>query len=352
MEGMITIAEPAKRSFIKRQAPSSVGFLDRLPLEILHLTFNLLDFQSLSYFSRTSLQGKTLVESLPAYRDLMQYAPRTLKALGQTGLLHFHPAATIYQAMQSKACISCGEYGAFLFLLTCQRCCYHCLCDNTDLWLISSSLARKCFSLTSNDLKHVPTLHSIPGTYTTDQKSRRQRLRLINVKQARELEPKLRGRIDALGNSRMDIRSFPRGMRSVLFRCLRKEPVRIINQDLSTVMRDQVVHSDDFEGMGSIPFPSLSPTHGIDYGLWCYGCKWMFNNIHLKDPLLLDVIADITPAGVKPSRILFARQNRARSKSEFLQHVHDCYGAQKRMANPSSRFHTSDTDPDHYATLG
>lgn len=201
VEEMITVSEPAKRSSIRRQAHSSIGSLDRLPLEILHLSLNLLDFQSLFFFSRTSLLGKGIVESLPSYRDLMQYAPHAMKALGQAGLLHVHPATPIYQTMQSEACISCGGYGPFLFLITCHRCCYECLRQKCDLWVIPVSLAQKCFRLTSISLKQAPVLHSVPRNYSTNRKSRRRRLRLINVKRAKELAIKLHGSMENIDSS-------------------------------------------------------------------------------------------------------------------------------------------------------
>jgi hypothetical protein len=134
LEGMVPISEPAKRSAIRREPdPLAFGLLDKMPLELLHLVLSMLDLRSLSRISRVSLQGQAVVESLPAYRDLMDYAPHAIKALGQTGLIRYHTAAMLQATLFSKSCISCGEYGAFLFLPTCERCCYECLLWNQSL---------------------------------------------------------------------------------------------------------------------------------------------------------------------------------------------------------------------------
>lgn len=117
---MITMSEPAQCSAIRQHSNSSIGILDCLPLEILQWALNLLDFQSLSRVSHASLLAKRVVESLPSYRDLMEHAPQTLKALELTGLVHVHSAAALHDTLQSEACVSCGEYGAFLSLLTCE----------------------------------------------------------------------------------------------------------------------------------------------------------------------------------------------------------------------------------------
>ena len=108
LQGMITIYGPAQHSRVRRHANSSIGVLDRLPLEILQWALNLLDFQSLSRFSRVSLLARKVVESLPSYRDIMEHAPQTLKALRLMHLVHVHSAAALHDTLQSKACISCG----------------------------------------------------------------------------------------------------------------------------------------------------------------------------------------------------------------------------------------------------
>jgi hypothetical protein len=149
LNGMISIPEPAKPSAIERDpSSSSIGLLDILPVELLQYTLHMLDFRSLSHLSRASLHGNEVVRSLPAYRNLMEHAPHTLAALGHTRLITLHSANVLYRTLLSEQCISCGEYGAFLFIPTCERCCYECLCSNQSLWVIPTTLARKCFGFT------------------------------------------------------------------------------------------------------------------------------------------------------------------------------------------------------------
>ena len=62
LRDMITISVPAKRPTIQREPnPSSSRLFGRLSLEILHLIFHLLDFQSLSRaFHRLAFRIKSL----------------------------------------------------------------------------------------------------------------------------------------------------------------------------------------------------------------------------------------------------------------------------------------------------
>jgi len=83
---------------------STIGLLDTLPIEIIHIVLELLDFRSLSLFARVCHQGKATVESLPAYRNLTKHAITALVAFGRTELITFHSAASIYAALLSEKC--------------------------------------------------------------------------------------------------------------------------------------------------------------------------------------------------------------------------------------------------------
>lgn len=181
LHGMIRKVTPAKPSCIRRQSlQSSLGLLDRLPAELLLLTLELLDFQSLSRMSRVSLRGKAVVEGLPAFREMMQHAPETLPALGQTRLLKYHSSSLLRQTLRSAKCASCFSFAGFLFLPTCERVCFECLHENRALWLMTRAQAKRCFRLTDKQLATIPTLYSIPGTYNVMFLiSRRRMIRLV-----------------------------------------------------------------------------------------------------------------------------------------------------------------------------
>lgn len=103
----------------RRQMP--LAMLDDLPLELLYSTFRLLEFKALMSFTETCTRGLTVGRSLPEYRDLINYALQTLRALSRTGLIVYQSAAKVHSALLTTACVSCGNFGAFLFLPTCER---------------------------------------------------------------------------------------------------------------------------------------------------------------------------------------------------------------------------------------
>ncbi|KAK4108168.1 hypothetical protein N656DRAFT_718480 [Canariomyces notabilis] len=195
------IITPAKPSKISREsARSSLGLLDKFPAEILLLTLNLLDFQSLSRLSRVSLKGKVVVENLATYQDVMRHAPATLAALGRTRLLQYHPATAISQALRTEKCMACTEFGHFLFLPTCERVCFQCLVMKELLRVTTIELANEAFRLTDRHLERIPIMHSVPGTYgvrwdDNTEAPRELKYRLVSIKQARQLAIEVHGSI-------------------------------------------------------------------------------------------------------------------------------------------------------------
>jgi hypothetical protein len=153
---VIKLAESAKPAMpkIQRTSQSSIGCLDNLPIELLHTTFMHLDLRTLTFLSRVSLRGKDIVESLPAYRDLLSSAGHVFQVLSRTKVIRVHSAAVLYAALCVDRCASCGNYGAFLFLLSAERCCFACLSINQSLCMIPLALARASFDLSTQESKN------------------------------------------------------------------------------------------------------------------------------------------------------------------------------------------------------
>lgn len=331
LNGMISISEAAKPSAIKRDASSSsIGLLDILPVELVQYTLHMLDFQSLSHLSRVSLQGNEVVRSLPAYRSLMEHAPHALAALGRTRLISLQSANALYGTLLSEQCISCGEYGAFLFLPTCERCCYECLCRNQSLWLIPTTLARKCFDLTLSQLKRLPIMRSVPGSYFVGHTISRQRqLKLTSVKAAKELGIMIHGSTENMAETLTARRSGGMTEKEYhTFRWLQDAPLHPPGQDLSRLPTEGNVPGDDCCGMASIPFPSLLQNNTLENGLWCRGCDETFERYRFKQ-LAPTVVSDLVPPGCDAFRIFLGMQRRARSHAGFLDHITHCHGARE-----------------------
>jgi hypothetical protein len=116
LKGVISTTGPAKPLAHRcTSAASTIGVLGTLPLEILECTLHMLDIRSLLRLSRVSSLGHESVRSLPKHQQLMEHAPHAIATLGRTTLIHIHSINTIHGTLVAEDCVSCGEYGAFLF---------------------------------------------------------------------------------------------------------------------------------------------------------------------------------------------------------------------------------------------
>ncbi|KAI0532882.1 F-box domain-containing protein [Xylaria digitata] len=319
---------------MRASCASSLGLLDRLPLELISIVLSMLDMQSIARFASLSFQGNAFVQSHRTYRELVKFAPQTLWALGKVGLIGLHSAVQLHTALRTDRCVSCLEYGAFLFLPTCERCCWECLCYNPLLRAISPTQVKRYFGLDERDLEQLPDFYVIPGKYGISSKPAPEPRRLISVAAAKRLGLMVHGSVAGLTKI-LDITC--RSARQLFTAWyLQGGPPMPQVEDLLFLPDRPDILTDKFFGMASVPFPSISKEGRIEDGLWCKGCEATF---HRYDSLGLpqDVLAAMVPSNRHPEQVLLGFKRRARSKQAFLDHVEHCYGAQQLVPSLGRR---------------
>lgn len=327
---MISGLPPARLSSLPHRAsPSSLGRLDQFPTEILIMTLDYLDFQSLSRIAQTSKMGKDIVESLTVYQSMMQHAPEVLTALGRTGLLRYHPAALLHQTLRSKECVSCRDFGAFLLLPTSERVCFDCLDRNSALRVMRLNDAKTAFGLTEAHLKAIPVMKSIPGTYAvTWSTSQRRSLRLVNVRQAKRLALRVHGSSEALSKHAPRVRPGESRRNPWTLKGLHDAPLENPGSDMSKMYRQKNLPEDDLGGIATIRFPFVSPEGTADVGRLCRGCEVTateFKYGRLPETVRRELSGPLC-GGHEPLR---AAVSRLRTREDFVEHVQHCYGVQR-----------------------
>lgn len=325
---MITISDPPKPMGASFQDHlSSIGILDRLPIELLFEALGELDFQSITRFARVSIRGRNMVRSFPAYRDLMNHASPALAALSQTKLIHLHSASDLRTALRTEGCATCPEYGVYLFLPTCERCCWECLRQNPMRRVISPTAAGRDFALSPKMVKQLPFMFSIPGTYRISRMPTQRSVKLCSMSAAKKLAMSIYGSTENLTQVVM-CKNPKRSRDRYLQTVLSDRPC----VDLLTVPDQGGIGTDRYFGMATIPFPSLTAPDVVEHGLWCKGCEWTYERYRFQQ-LSAQVVANMVPTDFDPDRILLGMARRARSRIGLLAHVRRCYGAQQLLAN-------------------
>jgi hypothetical protein len=167
-----------------RDSNTGFGSLNRLPLELLHDVLLRLDMHSLLKFRQASLTSRHTVHSLKQYRAVVTYGLNLLCALLRTRLAIDVSLFDFYDALCTKACALCGEFGGFMSLLAWNRCCFKCLQEAPELQVRTLASAQKQFRLTKAQVQQLKSLKTLPGTYTMEESVYKSRIMVVSAHQA------------------------------------------------------------------------------------------------------------------------------------------------------------------------
>ncbi|KAK4110179.1 hypothetical protein N656DRAFT_675931, partial [Canariomyces notabilis] len=292
---------------------SSVGTLDIFPPEILLMILDVLDVQSIARLSMACFRARTVVWSMLAYRDLIEFALPTMVALVRTGMASYHSITQLHGALRSEQCCTCSEYGPFLFLPTCSRCCYTCLQFRPCFLMLEPEEVENYFALSRYQVDKLPMFWVVPEFYDPNHSGllRKQDYTLVNVLAARELSVEVHG---SLGKTHVrPLHDTDHFRYHAVGRFLLSQPLAPYDDDcIEDVYFEE---PDEFFGRAVMEFPSLSKTGELDEGLWCLGCE----------PTKLPI--DPPPPVNAKSR----PWDRAWSTVSFLEHVKRCPGARELL---------------------
>lgn len=335
LRSMITINDPPDPpvALQTQDRPSSLGALDRLPAELIHEVLGHLDVQSLARLSRTCCHANAILGSLSSYQHLLSHAADALAALCRTRLIRRHSLSQLDAVLQSQYCETCPGYGAFLFLPTCERCCWQCLQFRKERLVVPPGVASKALGLTLEDVQQLPLMSSVTGRYGTRQLLVDQAMSLVAVAHAMELAISSHGSVENLQEA-LSHQTFT-GRAAYTARFLQRllwvddyfDTVLVPDRGSSLVGR--------YFGLASIRFPSLIRREQIEYGHWCRGCEWMYDQRHR---MLAETVAQIVPADdVDPDRVLLRMARTAYSTTGFVEHIQHCYGAHILLSEPAEQ---------------
>lgn len=166
-----------------RTANVGLGSLDRLPLELLHETLSSLDMHSLFKLRQTNLRSRQIVDSYKPFQLVISHGLNLFCALLRTRLANEISLIDFRNALCTKACSLCGEYGGFMSLPSWTRCCFKCLKEAPETQVQTLASARKQFYLTKADAARLRSFKTLPGVYTMDESEYKSRIAVVSAHQ-------------------------------------------------------------------------------------------------------------------------------------------------------------------------
>ena len=266
----LSIATPFRRT-----PRPELGFLTRLPLELLHDVLLRLDLRSLFNLRQANLGWRQTIDSLTQYQMVASHGLNLLCALLRTrldiSLLDF------YHVLCAKACALCGEFGGFLSLLTWSRCCFPCLQEASELQVQTLATVRKQFHLTKAESEQLRSFKTLPGTFAMEESVYKSRIAIVSVHQARVVS--------------------------------RRQPQAQASTEPANSARNQ-----KFNFMGSCALPYYDRRTGtVEHGMSCAGCQLALEK---------DII------GSRDENWAYKARDKVFSRDSFLEHFRWCEQAQ------------------------
>lgn len=323
--------DPVKPMRLGLARPHPSGILAQLPLEIQHMILDQMDLPSIANFAQASVYSRITVRSLPSYTELVRHAPKALSALIPTHTASLCSMAQLREALRSDRCAGCLEYGAYLFLPTCTRCCMECLFFNPSFRLVTLRDAKGYFALGEKSVRQLPIVRSLRvDSYVFDLSAPPGPVQLVSAAMAKELGIRIHGSAQELRHAMG--RRFKKPWRIARGEFLQRATTGpgVLQGDPLLGPR-QADRGHEYKDAAAVEFPSLGKSRIADKGTWCKGCDatavWF-----RKRRLDQATVSAMVPPGANALRFLVGLSFRARSKADHLEHVKHCYGAQKLLA--------------------
>lgn len=159
---------------------ATLGGLDILPLEILNMIVSDLDLHTLTTFQAVNKCARLHVDRLPQYKIIFTKAPDALRAAVASGAASWISCARLSNVLCSTVCSRCPDFGAFVYLLTCERVCLLCLSYNGDFAPVPRYMARRLYGLNRAYLDRLNNITTFPATYSHSVRKREKGIVLVD----------------------------------------------------------------------------------------------------------------------------------------------------------------------------
>ncbi|PTB39504.1 hypothetical protein M441DRAFT_48659 [Trichoderma asperellum CBS 433.97] len=325
--------------------PSSLfGIFDSLPNSTVKRILSLLDVQSLTRVARTCTAGARLMQTLPAYVDMLKHAPRILRALGQTNLLKHHSIALLTHVLRNDGrCCACKRrFGGYMFLPTADRVCRICVKSDPCFQMVPYPMLLRYGVLTHSQRYTLPVMRVHPAYFVEmlgEERFVPQYLVSIKDVGLHKMLP-IRHRLDAAAQEQLfrAERRYTRGFDTTIRYPVNSHfplkyvdsPEALQHQDFDSDPQQLYrAEGDNYPGRAYIKFPNVSSkgnTNRTERGILCLGC-WHAYEL-LCDRANPDRVSDLCPPFmlIRDQRLI--NRDQLLRKGEFREHVIHCPGIQ------------------------
>ncbi|KAI8679458.1 F-box domain-containing protein [Fusarium keratoplasticum] len=157
---------PSDWDFLPRPSTTPFPFLDRLPPELFHIIISQLDLASLHALRRTNRRAAELLYSHSEYNTLITHAWDAVRGALCINTAKIITCKQLHEKLCTEKCDGCGDFGGYLYLLTCKRVCFVCFSERKRYFPVPPSLACRKYWISSEVVDTLPHMKVMPGVYS------------------------------------------------------------------------------------------------------------------------------------------------------------------------------------------
>ncbi|KAH7128834.1 hypothetical protein B0J11DRAFT_525926 [Dendryphion nanum] len=169
-----------------REPTTSLGELDRLPLELINEICLQLDITSIFYLRQTNTRARHVINALHEYQIVTTHALNPFCALLRTRSASRVMLIDFYRLLCTQICSLCNtHFGDLVYLPTWLRCCSHCVrSGDPKVCTVTLANVKRVLHLSKKSLAKLPALTTLPGIYTMDERPRSSRITIVPTQSA------------------------------------------------------------------------------------------------------------------------------------------------------------------------
>ncbi|KAJ3466028.1 hypothetical protein FSOLCH5_006176 [Fusarium solani] len=157
---------PSDWDFLPQPSTAPFPFLDRLPPELFHIIISQLDLASLHALRRTNRRAAELLYSHSEYNTLITHAWDAVRGALCIDTAKIITCKQLHEKLCTEKCDGCGDFGGYLYLLTCKRVCFVCFSERKRYFPVPPSLACRKYWISSEVVDTLPHMKVMPGVYS------------------------------------------------------------------------------------------------------------------------------------------------------------------------------------------
>lgn len=222
-----------------------------------------IDLRTLTDFRRVNSRAMQVVDSIMEYQLIIKHSPAALRGLLSIDRASHFSCQDLIRALYDPKCEDCGDFGGFIYLLTCRRVCFLCFCEKPKFYPLTTLEAGRMFGLDRNSISVLPAFNSIAGRYSSSQNLCRSGQNLVDYEEARCKGIEHHGSVQAM--EQYVTETWQKKMEAYQQGRLRRRPI-------IHARRGGIADARRFMAIVRAPWIQES-TNFVEWGFHCKGCE-------------------------------------------------------------------------------